>query len=118
MEHMDIHSWSRPDLIRVRHLELDLDVRFERRVLEGSATIHVDRVSGRELVLDTRGLEIRSVENAASYQLGEAHPILGAPLQIQMLPEASWVRVHYSTSPQASGLQWLDPPQTAGKIHP
>ena len=56
MEHMDIHSWSRPDLIRVRHLELNLDVRFDLRVLEGSATLHVDRFSGSELVLDTRGL--------------------------------------------------------------
>jgi aminopeptidase N len=115
---MDIHSWSRPDLIRVRHLELDLDVDFGRRTLEGSATLHVDRVSGSELVLDTRGLTIHSVENAAGYELGAAHPILGAPLKIQMLPGASRVRVDYSTSPQASGLQWLDPPQTAGKIRP
>ena len=115
---MDIHSWSRPDLIRVRHLELDLDVRFDRRVVEGSVTLHVDRVSGSELVLDTRGLDIHSVENAASYALDAADPILGAPLRIHMLPEASWVRVHYTTSPAASGLQWLAPPQTAGKRHP
>ncbi len=32
MEKMDIHSWSRPELIRVRHLELDLDVNFDSRV--------------------------------------------------------------------------------------
>jgi aminopeptidase N len=118
MEHMDTHSWSRPDAIRVRHLELDLDVRFDRRVLEGSATLHVERVSGSELVLDTRGLAIHSVENAAAFELGAADAILGAPLRIRMLPEASWVRVFYSTSPQASGLQWLNPPQTAGKIQP
>jgi aminopeptidase N len=118
MEPMDIHSWSRPDLIRVRHLELNLDVRFDRRVLEGSVTLHVERLSGGELALDTRGLQIRSVENAAAFELGAAHPVLGAPLRIQLLPEVSWVRVHYSTSPLASGLQWLDPPQTAGKLHP
>jgi leukotriene-A4 hydrolase len=118
MEHMDIHSWSRPDLVRVRHLELDLDVHFDRRVLQGTCTLHVNRFAGDELVLDTRGLDIHSVENAAGFELGAAHPILGAPLTIQMLPEASWVRIIYSTSPHASGLQWLAPPQTAGKIHP
>jgi aminopeptidase N len=81
MEPMDIHSWSRPDLIRVRHLELDLDVDFDRRVLEGSATLHLDRLAGSELVLDTRGLEIHSVENAASFELGAADPILALPSQ-------------------------------------
>src|ERR1017187_3752278 len=118
METMDIHSWSRPELIRVRHLELDLDVNFDSRVLAGSATLHLDRTSGDELVLDTRGLAIRSVDNASSQELGAPDPILGAPLRIQLAPGATWVRIHYSTSPQASGLQWLDPPQTAGKLHP
>ena len=118
MENMDIHSWSRPDRIRVRHIALDLDVRFEQRILEGSATLHLERFSGSELVLDTRGLKIHSVDNAAAFELGANDPVLGAPLRIQLLPDNSWVRIHYATSPQASGLQWLDPPQTAGKIHP
>src|ERR1039458_1498354 len=115
---MDIHSWSRPDRVRVRHLEMDLDVRFDRKILEGSVTLHLDRVSGDDLVLDTRALTIQSIENAAGFSLGAADPNLGAPLTIRLEPGASWVRVHYATSPEASGLQWLDPPQTAGKRHP
>ena len=118
MEKMDIHSWSHPELIRVRHLELDLDVDFHRRVLDGSVTLHLERISGSELVLDTRALAIHAVDNAAGFELGEPDPILGAPLRIQIVPDRTWVRVHYTTSPQASGLQWLSPPQTAGKIHP
>jgi aminopeptidase N len=115
---MDIHSWSRPDRVRVRHLELDLDVLFDRKILEGSVALHLDRTSGDELVLDTRALTIHSVENAARFSLGAADPNLGAPLTIRLEPGATWVRVHYATSPEASGLQWLDPPQTAGKRHP
>ena len=115
---MDIHSWSRPDRVRVRHLEMDLDVRFDRKILEGSVTLHLDRVSGDDLVLDTRALTIQSIENAAGFSLGAADANLGAPLTIRLEPGASWVRVHYATSPEASGLQWLDRPQTAGKRHP
>jgi aminopeptidase N len=118
MNAMDIHSWSRPDRIRVRHLEMNLDVRFDRKILEGSVTLHLDRTCGDELILDTRALAIHSVENAAGFSLGPADRNLGAPLTIRLEPGASWVRVHYATSPEASGLQWLDPPQTAGKRHP
>ena len=52
----------------------DLDVRFDRRVLEGTATLQCDRLSGDELILDTRGLAIHGVDHCAGYDLGPAHP--------------------------------------------
>jgi len=113
---MDVHSWSRPDQVRVRHIDLELDIRFDRKILEGSATVHFERLSPGDLILDTRDLDIRSVEYAR-FELGLADPILGAPLRI-FAPEGDRVRIRYATSPAASGLQWLDPPQTAGKHHP
>jgi leukotriene-A4 hydrolase len=116
---MDIHSWSRTEEARVRHLELDLDLDFARHVLRGGATLHFEAANGaRELVLDTRDLEIHSVGNAAGFEVGAKDPILGAPLRIALKPGTSWVQVEYSTSPDASGLQWLEPEQTAGKRRP
>jgi leukotriene-A4 hydrolase len=98
-------------------LELDLD--FSRHVAGGAATIHFEAAQGaRELVLDTRDLEIHAVENAAGFEVGEKDRILGAPLRIALKPGTSWVRVEYSTSPEASGLQWLEAEQTAGKRQP
>jgi leukotriene-A4 hydrolase len=119
---MDVHSWSRPDLIRVRHLDLFLQLDFARKILHGKVTLHFDRAfwSEREaeLILDTRGLTIHSVDNAEAFELGPSDPILGAPLRIRLRDAVDSVTVRYSTSPFASGLQWLDPPQTAGKQQP
>src|SRR5579863_2384882 len=124
MERMDVHSASRPGETRVRHLDLDLDVRFDTKSLDASVTLYFDRTTSDELILDTRDLAIHSVENAAGFELGAAHPFLGAPLRIRLTPSATsqsgppahadrpggpsrgandWVRIHYSTAPGASG---------------
>ncbi len=39
-------------------------------------------------------------------------------LAIQLEADAKVVTVQYTTQPHASGLQWLNPEQTAGKEHP
>jgi leukotriene-A4 hydrolase len=117
MKLMDAHSYSRPDQVRVRHLELDLKISFERKTIEGVATVQFDRISGDELILDTRNLTIHEVEGAAAFQVGPSDPIFGAPLTIR-LNGGNSVRIKYTTSPAASGLQWLEPAQTAGKLHP
>jgi aminopeptidase N len=114
---MDTHSYSRPERARVRHLDLDLDVQFASRTIAGAAIVHFNRVDGDELILDTRDLAIHSVDNAASFELGPADPIFGAPLRIRLNGDGP-VTIRYSTSPAASGLQWLEPAQTAGKQHP
>ena len=124
----DLHSYANPGEIRVTHVALDLDVSFEGKTLAGSALLSIDRLAAdaNRLVVDTRNLTIRRVEvrgsrgdlSQTAFELGNSDPILGAPLSISVPADAGAVRVHYATSPGASGLQWLDPPQTAGKLHP
>src|SRR5260370_32259381 len=63
----DIHSYSNPEQIRVRHLDLDCDVLFDRKILKGTATLSVERRGGRgapPLVLGTRDLPIEKVETS------------------------------------------------------
>ena len=38
----DVHSFSRPDEARVKHLVLDLDVDFDKQRLTGSATLQIE----------------------------------------------------------------------------
>jgi leukotriene-A4 hydrolase len=126
----DFHSYSNPQEVRVTHIELDWNVLFDKKILQGTATLSVKPEAGAkasQLVLDTRDLQIEKVETsdeagasyaATTFNVGAADKILGAPLAIQLPANAARVRVHYSTSPTASGLQWLEPQQTAGKKTP
>jgi len=124
---LDVHSYANPEEIRVRDVALDLDVDFGKRILSGTATLHFERSdpAADRLVLDTRGLDVARAESgrgqawaAARHEIGPADPILGAPLSIQLAPGDDRVRIAYATRPTASGLQWLEPAQTAGKRHP
>ncbi|HEX3143391.1 MAG TPA: M1 family metallopeptidase [Pyrinomonadaceae bacterium] len=123
----DYHSYSNPAAVRVRHVDLDWQVLFEQKILKGSATLTIERNSQNEpLILDTRDLKIDTVETSAdgvryevgTFKLGESDKFLGTPLTITLPAKATRVRIHYSTSPGASGLQWLAPAQTAGKKSP
>ncbi|MGH9802929.1 MAG: M1 family metallopeptidase [Blastocatellia bacterium] len=129
-EARDVHSYSNPEQVRVKHVDLNLEVQFNRKVLKGSATLTIERKQGdaTSLKLDTRDLKIFKAEtssdgsNFAPAQFtngeGEASVILGSPLTITLPAQASKVRIEYETSPIASGVQWLEPAQTAGKKHP
>ena len=140
----DPHSFSRPDHVRVTHMGLDWSLDFERKQLSGWAAMSLERIDPKApLILDSKGLEILGVDVATAtlspgeegvpalalrddpvewkgteHKLGETDPLLGRALEIQLPPEVNLVRVRYATTADASGLQWLDPQQTAGKKHP
>jgi leukotriene-A4 hydrolase len=122
----DHHSYSHPEQARVRHIDFDWDVLFDRKMLKGSATLTLDKATSGPLVLDTEALTIEGVEasadgstfGTASFEVGKADTILGAPLTIEVPASTTKVRIRYSTSPHASALQWLTPEQTAGKKQP
>ncbi len=84
----------------------------------------------KKLVLDTRDLDISKVMLVAPnkkpkrlcFELGERDDILGSPLTIKIphirANRPATIKIYYKTSPQAFRVQWLEPQQTAGKIHP
>src|SRR5215510_15661453 len=97
----DAHSYSNPEQVRVRHVDLDLNVLFDRKVLKGSSTLTIERVKpdADSLKLDTQDLKIIKAETSndgntfapAQFTLGAADKILGAPLAIQLPPRATKV---------------------------
>jgi aminopeptidase N len=123
----DVHSFSNPDQVRVRHVALDLAISFPGRTLQGNVILTVERAAGAApeapLILDSRDLKVAAVEasadglnfSPAQWQSGERDQILGTPLTIRLMPAATHVRIQYETSPQASALQWLTPDQTADR---
>lgn len=118
----DPHSYARPNEVAVRHLALDLTPDFAAKRLTGRASLSLENRTGAgEVVLDTWGLDVRSVTlddgSEAPFTLGEEDPNLGRPLTVEIAPDTEVVHVDYATSPEARALQWLDPEQTAGE-HP
>jgi leukotriene-A4 hydrolase len=119
----DVHSFSNPADHRVTHAHLDIDVSFDRRELVCIAVLTVRSQLDAHglLILDTRDLSIRSVEVSRdgntfvhrAHELGPRDRILGSPLRIPLKSDEPYVRITYSTAPHATGLQWLDPAQTA-----
>ncbi len=124
----DQHSYAEPDKVGTRDLALALNVDFQARQLGGTATYTLDWVdpSAKQLVLDTRDLAIEKVVGERpdgkwddlEFELAPPHEVLGSKLTIQAPQRNPRIRVTYTTSPEASGLQWLTPEMTADKRGP
>ena len=124
----DKFTYANYDEVRVTHVDLNLDVNFDAKVLDGIATIDFERVKpdADMLVLDTKDLLIKSVrifadgkpEAVTDYTMDAADKVLGEALRIPLTDKTDQILISYRTSPKAEGLQWLSPEQTAGKKHP
>ncbi|WP_312820763.1 M1 family metallopeptidase [Brevundimonas sp.] len=123
----DVHSYARPNDAAVTHVALDLTADFAAKTLSGTAQLVVGLKAGvGEVVLDAKGLDIKSVTDARGaalpFALGASDPIKGQPLTISVPASAQQqvveITIHYSTRPDASALQWLSPQQTAGGKQP
>lgn len=118
----DESSYARPEVARVTHVALDLDADFRARRMAGTATLDVQAAPGaREIVLDSKGLEIQGIADAEGrplqWSLGAGDERRGQPLTIR-LGDARRIAIRYRSAPNSEALQWLTPEQTAGHRHP
>jgi aminopeptidase N len=134
---LDYHSFANVDQFRTTHIELDLRVDLEGKVISGVVALELKRLDPRatQLVLDTKDLMINDVMQKATDVLGataknqtiwvsrpfhleKPDPVLGSALVIDLPPTRKTVesiRIDYETLPTAAALQWLTPKQTAGR---
>ena len=127
MADTDEHSYAQPDKVVIDDLALDLKLDFDSKTIAGTATYTLEwkDPAATQLVLDTRDLTIEQAEGEVDgrwqplkFALAQKDPTLGSKLTIETPQRPAKVRVTYRTSPEASGLQWLDPAMTEGKQLP
>jgi len=122
MSRVDPHSYTDIDQGRVRSIAIDWVVDFATRRLRGEVTLQLEGAKGGVLDLDTRDLEIESVKGpkgeTLGWELGERESFMGQCLRIQLPEGSESLTIAYQTSQDASALQWLEPANTAGKVHP
>ncbi len=120
----DPHSWSRPDEVAVKHLNLDIEVDFENRILKGHAILDIENKTGTDsLILDSRFLKIEKItlgsdEKETTFSLSPEHELMGSSLSIKIEKNTKIVKIYYSTTEKTGALQWLAPVQTSGKAQP
>ncbi|CAH0394554.1 unnamed protein product [Bemisia tabaci] len=117
-----------PEQVAVNHVHLNLKVDFEKKILVGEAILNITQLdkSVSSLILDSNDLKISNVIDNNSgaklkYTVSEPVITLGSKLEIELpvLPDnKGTILIEYSTSSSASGLQWLSPAETVGKVHP
>ncbi|MGI8611289.1 MAG: aminopeptidase, partial [Sphingomicrobium sp.] len=119
----DVHSFARPKEARVHHVALDLAVDFDAKRIGGTATLDIKRrPEAKEIILDTKGLEIQGITDGdgepLTWKVGASDPNLGAPLAVALRADTNRLVIRYKSAPEAEALQWLTPEQTAGKKRP
>lgn len=120
----DEHSYSKPELAVVKHLDLDIKVDFDTQTISGKASWTIDNISkGNEIIFDENTLNITKVtlgdeEKETKFELGAATEFHGKPLHITIEPNTTKVNIYYNTTKDAVALQWLKPEQTADKKKP
>ncbi|TWI14408.1 M1 family metallopeptidase [Aerolutibacter ruishenii] len=124
----DEQSYAEPDKVRTKDLALELKVDFDAKTLSGSATYTLDWLdkNATQLVLDSRAITVEKVVGERAdgkwedlkFSFAPADELLGSKLTIEAPQRNPRIRVTYTTSPDASGLQWLTPAMTEGKKTP
>jgi len=119
----DPHSYSEPNNCIVTHLNLDLNIDFNDKVLSGVASWNIDnKRDATQIIFDSKKLNVTKVwldeGGDTKYSFGPDHEVFGQALTIDILPTTQVVHIEYSTHPDAEALMWLEPSQTQGKEHP
>src|SRR5688572_12856518 len=99
----DPWTFAEPEVARVTHVVLDLELDFASKRVGGTATLDIQAAPGADsVVLDSQGLEIATITDEAgkplAFAVGEEVEGKGSPVTITM-GEARRIRIAYTAAP-------------------
>jgi leukotriene-A4 hydrolase len=115
------HSYAQPNEAVITHLDLDIDVNFDKKVISGTATYEIKSDAATEIILDAKNLVIEKTQADGvdtKFSLGEYEESMGQPLKISIKEDTKRITVFYQTTDKTEAVQWLNPQQTADKTQP
>lgn len=115
------HSFSQPYDAVITHLDLDINVDFEKEMIHGKASYLIENNNASQIILDSKFLTIEKVQadgTDTSFSLGDFNEQLGNALKIEINKNTKRITIFYKTTHKTEALQWLKPQQTADKNHP
>ena len=122
MARLDPHSHFDPEQPLMKELRWRMDVDFDAHTLRGEAILILAGAGTGTMDLDTDGLLLHSITTQdgtpVAWELGDADPVLGRRLRLDLPGGTTSLTIAYESSPGAVALQWLVPEQTAGGRHP
>lgn len=125
----DISTFSNYKIIQQTNIEVNFDIDFTQKIINGNPKIYFKALSyGEVIVLDTKALNIYSVIDSdtgekLNFTLDEQYKLssLGVPLKIYKefnKDDLITIVIKFSTTSECTAIDWLDPEQTSGKIYP
>ncbi|WP_046755504.1 M1 family metallopeptidase [Kordia jejudonensis] len=117
----DTHSYAKPNEAVAKHLQLDIDVNFDKKIITGTATYTIENYAGTAIVFDVKNLKIQKATvdgNEVQFTLGANDAVLGQSLSIPIATDSKEVAITYETTDKTEALQFLNPQQTADKEFP
>ena len=117
-----MHTFSNYEKVRTKHLTWDVNVDFKHKNITGLATwTFENKAKSKYIIFDTYDLTIKKIKvNNKEVQYFQTPEIddYGSGLSIPITEKDTIVTIEYNTGQQATALQWLAAPQTAGKVLP
>ena len=123
----DDHSYSNVDQVSTKHLQLDLDINFNNKTIYGVARHDFGKHNSDTVIFDIKYLQIQKItsgkkgkEKELEFVIGswDKDSILGQPLIVALKKPERFVNIYYQTTSKTEALDWLEPIQTQGKVHP
>ena len=125
----DISTFSNYEIIKQTNLEINFNVDFKNKIIEGLVKIYFTALKdGEVIILDSNSLNIISIIDSDTgdeleYIIDKQYEVdgVGVPLKIYKeynKDEQFAILIKYTTTKEGMSIDWLEPEQTAGKNYP